>query len=88
MVEAIAELLRETAEAHHRAFLDADGDDPDWPLWYSEYMLDPLEPLLDASLTRSELVYALVQAERDRMKDDSGTDWQEYYGAWLVERYA
>jgi hypothetical protein len=88
LVEAVAQLLTETSDAHHEAFHEHDGDDPEWPLWYAEYLLDRLEPLLDADLTRSELVYALVRAERERRGDSSSERWPEYYGGWLVDHYA
>jgi hypothetical protein len=86
LVEAIAQLFEETSEAHHGAFRD--GDDPEWPLWYADYMIDRLEPLLDADLTRSELVYALVRMERERRGDASSDDWPTYYAGWLIDHYA
>jgi hypothetical protein len=37
-VERLAALFKQTGEAHHEAFLDTDGDDPEWPLWYAKYL--------------------------------------------------
>ena len=31
-VARLAELFKQTGEAHHEAFLDTDGEDPEWPL--------------------------------------------------------
>ncbi len=60
MAELIVELealFRELGEKHHQAFRDTDGDDPEWPLWYAHWLMDRLPALLDAELTKSELVY-------------------------------
>ena len=37
----IVELLRETGRAHHEAFAATDGADPDWPIWYADYLMQP-----------------------------------------------
>ncbi|MEM6634472.1 MAG: hypothetical protein AAF667_01150 [Pseudomonadota bacterium] len=34
----LADLLREAGSAHHQAFLAVDGADPDWALWYADYL--------------------------------------------------
>ena len=33
LIDELANLLNETAEAHHKAFAATEGEDPDWPLW-------------------------------------------------------
>ena len=43
--EQIAQLLLQTGQAHHAAYFEADGADPDWPLWYAEYLQKRLPPL-------------------------------------------
>jgi len=52
MVERLAALFKETGDAHHEAFLETDGEDPEWPLWYAKYLQDRLTPFLAAPLTR------------------------------------
>jgi hypothetical protein len=39
-----SDLFRATAEDHHRAFLETDGLDPDWPLWYADACSSPPAP--------------------------------------------
>jgi hypothetical protein len=34
----LEELFRETGEAHHQAYIETDGADPEWPLWYADYL--------------------------------------------------
>ena len=35
-----------------QAVAAADGEDPEWPLWYAEHLHEPLQDLLDASFTQ------------------------------------
>jgi NAD(P)H-hydrate epimerase len=53
-------LFREVREAHHQAYIETDGADPEWPLWYAEHLRERLGALLNAGFTMSELVYLLV----------------------------
>jgi hypothetical protein len=53
-------LFHEVGEAHHQAYIETDGADPEWPLWYADYLQERLGGLLEASFTKSELVYMLV----------------------------
>jgi hypothetical protein len=40
LIGDLANLLNETAEAHHKAFAATEGEDPDWPIWYADYFID------------------------------------------------
>ena len=53
-------LFHEVGEAHHQAYIETDGADPEWPLWYADYLRERLSALLDASFTKSDLVHMLV----------------------------
>jgi hypothetical protein len=78
---SVAAVLRETARAHHQAFLASDGEDPEWPSWYA----DRLQASLAAAgidLTRSVIVYLLVACEREF--PDAGRDWPERYAERFV----
>ena len=35
----IAELFQKTGSDHHQAFIETDGEDPEWPLWYAECLV-------------------------------------------------
>ena len=35
-------LFHEVGEAHHRAYIETDGADPEWPLWYADYLQERL----------------------------------------------
>lgn len=58
----LEELFHEVGEAHHRA----DGTDPEWPLWYADYLRDRVDPLLDVGFTSSELVYLLIRVANEQ----------------------
>jgi hypothetical protein len=80
-------LFKEAGQAHREAFASAGGEDPEWPLWYAEHLHEALQDLLDASFTRSELVYLLVHAENDRAAVAPGADWARYYAIFFAQRY-
>ncbi|HMT19771.1 MAG TPA: hypothetical protein PKE20_00755 [Promineifilum sp.] len=85
--EQLATLFQETWKAHHQAYADADGADPDWPIWYATHLQAPLGELLDARFTRSELVYLLITLDREVQRLAPGANWQAYYAKALMERY-
>lgn len=80
-------LFKEAGTAHHTAFIEVDGADADWPIWYAEYLRDRLAELLDARFTKSELVYLLVGLDREVQRVAPGANWQAYYARVLLERY-
>lgn len=83
----IIQLLREAGHAHHQAFIETDGADPDWPIWYAGHLRDKLGPLLNASFTQSELTYLLILVEKEQSMRAPGGDWPRYYAKFFMERY-
>ncbi|HET9807820.1 MAG TPA: hypothetical protein VFP49_13020 [Nitrososphaeraceae archaeon] len=55
----------ETAEAYHKAFSATEDEDPDWPIWYADHLLDNMRKLLKANFTKSELIYLLVKVDKE-----------------------
>ena len=84
----MVDLFGETGEAHHKAFVETDGEDPEWPLWYADYLHEKLAEVLEASFTKSELVYLLVMAENDRRTIAPGSDWTVFFSSFFADRYA
>ena len=80
-------LFNEVITAHHQAFVEVDGADADWPIWYAEFLRDRLAELLGARFTKSELVYLLVGLDREVQRVAPGANWQTYYARVLLERY-
>ena len=83
----LEDLFREVGEAHHRAFIETDGADPEWPLWYADYLRERLSDLLDANFTRSELVYMLLLVANEQPLRAPGANWARYYARFFIARY-
>ena len=79
----LAALLEQTAERHHAAFIEADGADPDWALWYAAYVQAHLWDRAGRLPSRSELVYLLIGAERAHATSGTGEPWPVTYARFL-----
>lgn len=87
IAQELEDLFSKAGNAHHKAFIKTNGEDPDWPLWYADYLHDKLGKLLKATFTKSELVYLLVTAEKERGMMAPGSNWPTYYANFFIERY-
>jgi hypothetical protein len=85
--QQLQELFREVGEAHHQAYIETDGADPEWPLWYANFLQGRLHSLLHASFTKSELVYLLILVANEQPLRAPGADWPNYYAKFFIERY-
>ena len=88
LARQLEELFREVGEAHHRAYIETDGADPEWPLWYADYLRERLGPLLDATFTKSELVYLLILVANEQPLIAPGANWARYYAKKFISLYA
>jgi hypothetical protein len=86
LIAAVEELFRNVGKAHHEAFRELEGTDREWPLWYADRLHKDLAQLLDTELTKSRLVYLLVQGEKKRSKKKPKGDWPQYFARYLVKR--
>jgi hypothetical protein len=89
-VEAIAELLNQAAETHHRVYRITDGEDPDWASWYATWLreLSELPELLGRMPVRSELVYLLVLLDKEVTEQQPSEAWEQYYARRIAEHFA
>ena len=87
IVVAIAALLKRSGQAHHQAFLTTDGDDPEWPSWYAEYLLDDLNALLGSQFSRDQLANLLIELDRSHKRNAFDTEWPKFYAEFLVSRF-
>jgi hypothetical protein len=87
LAQQLEELFREAGEAHHRAYIETDGADPEWPLWYADYLRERLGALLGASFTRSQLVYLLILVASEQPLNAPGANWARYYARFFITRY-
>ena len=75
--------MRSVGPAHHEAFAEADGEDPDWPIWYAEFLREEASAALNADLSRDELAVLLGEAEKAR--GGRTDDWTEFYVDYLID---
>ncbi len=87
IVERLTALFSQAGRAHRDAFVDAGGTDPEWPLWYAEYLAGPINEMLGTKMTKSELCYLLVSADRERKMLAPGSDWHRYFARFFADRY-
>jgi hypothetical protein len=89
-VEALADLLHEAAETHHRVYRITDGEDADWASWYANWLihLSELPRLLGRRPVRSELVYLLVLLDKEVTEQQPSDSWEQYYARRIAEHFA
>ncbi len=75
----LAELFVETSKRHHAAFIDSDGVDPEWPMFYAAYVQTRLWDRLGVLITRSELVYVMVDADLALLAGTATGAWPTVY---------
>lgn len=87
-VAAVAELLREAADLHHRTYRLTDGADDDWASFYSDWLvnLSELGAVLGRTPVRSEVTWLLVQADKD-LQTNPSDDWATAYATAIVAHY-
>ncbi len=84
----IKALLVETGEAHHKAFEATGGADPDWPIWYADYLRDRFADQFGIEFSRSQLICCLMNASFEHEARAKDSEWSGFYADELVERYA
>lgn len=87
MLEQLRAMFQETVKAHHQAYQESGGEDPEWPLWYADHLMAGLGKILNATFTKSELIYLLMLVEKERSLKAPGSDWATYYARFFDDRY-
>jgi len=77
-------LFAEIGPRHHQAFIETDGEDPEWALWYARELREPLGHALGVDLTVSELVHLLLSCEGIRRQRAPDAAWPEYYAGYFL----
>lgn len=84
-LEELTTVLREAGPAHHAAYIETDGDDPEWPLWYANHVADDVRRILDRpDLTVSRLVWAFVDADQTHRVEAPDVPWSEFYAERFI----
>jgi len=83
----LAGLFRNTSDAHHDAFRDTNGDDPEWPIWYADYLFASIRKLTKLKFTKSELIGFLVIVDEDYRQKSPQTEWAQYYAEAFLRTF-
>ena len=84
----LAEMLQDAAHAHREAFKATDGGDPDWPIWYADYLLKSLAQRFDLMFTKSRLIYCLMDADFEHQAKSPDSSWAEFFADEIIARHA
>jgi len=86
----VSKLLHEAGETHHQVFRIVDGADDDWASWYADWLINLSEvpDILGKKPVRSELVWLLVQMDKDYTAASPSESWEDWYAAKVVEHFA
>lgn len=89
VADRVAALLHEAGETHHVVYRIVDGDDPDWASWYADWLLhlSELPQLLATTPVRSELVWMLVELDRQYAAEQPDAAWPQWYAERMIERF-
>ena len=81
----IATLLTEVADLHHRVYRLSDGEDPDWAVWYAEWLatLSELPQLLGTKPARGRLTCLLISLDTEYGAQPRQESWEAFYAGAL-----
>lgn len=84
----LSKLFTETATAHQEAFAATDGNDPEWPIWYADYLQEPISEILHTRFLKSSLIYCMMNADFEYTAREGDVQWQKFYSEHFIERFA
>lgn len=86
-IKKLTELFMATGHAHHQAFIETDGEDPDWAIWYGNYLEEPFAEILSIKLSADEITNQLISLDKNFTDASLSGHWTEFYADKLVETY-
>jgi hypothetical protein len=88
-LDQVADLLHEAGETHHRVYRIVEGADDDWASWYADWLirLSELPALLGVTPVRSELVWMLVELDKQYTAEDPEEPWEAYYARRIIDHF-
>lgn len=84
--EQLADLLKRTGDAHHVAFEETGGLDPEWARWYADHLRPELGDSLGRSLSNEEIAELLSEAQDVLDSSESARPWPEFYATHILAR--
>ena len=87
VIDELAAAFEQTAHAHHEAYADVDGADPDWALWYADRIKPRFDELLSAPLSKIEIVALLFSLAAEHEARGGDAPWPRFYAELTAERF-
>jgi glutaredoxin len=81
-------LFTETETAHQKKFKGGVNDDPEWPIWYADYLQKPMSEILQTPFLKSDLIYCLMSANYEHAIEALETQWQQFYSSHFIKHFA
>jgi len=81
-------LFDSTAKAHHEAYSATDGDDPEWPIWYADYLQQPISKIFNKPFLKSQLIYCLMNVDNEFTAREIKSAWQKYYSNHFLVHFS
>jgi hypothetical protein len=88
--QTLADVLHDAGEIHGIVHKMVNGEDADWASWYADWLIDlsPLPDLLGVTPVRSELIYVLVDLDKDYTSTPREQSWEDFYAAGLTAHFS
>ena len=86
--EELAALLMETGQHHHHAYIDSNGVDPEWALWYAGFLQSRIWDRAGAVPTRSSIVHLLVEGDKQYNASEQSEPWPLFYAKLMLASFA
>jgi NAD(P)H-hydrate epimerase len=83
--EELAALLLETGQHHHQAFIESDGADPEWALWYAAHLQTKIWDSFGSVPTRSKLVHVLIDGDERIRAGETTEAWSTFYAQLISD---
>jgi len=86
--DQLSAIFTEVEMAHHKAINGADNNDPEWPIWYADYLQEPLSEVFHNRFLKSSLIYCLMNANLEHISEAADIPWQQFYSRHFIEHFA
>jgi hypothetical protein len=83
----LIDLFKKAGKGHHQAYIETDGYDPDWPIWYARFLQGPLTKLMEVDFTVPQIEELLIQVDQEMKEVDPEGYWPAYYAKFFMDRF-
>ena len=81
--ETVAELLMAAGRDHHEAFIETHGIDPDWAIWYGNYLEEPFSNILNSKMSAAAITEKLKELDIEFNSEIRTEHWSKFYSKKL-----